>query len=524
MRCLARSAGSVGWTYDNNWRVVTQSVNGASTINFTYDRDSMLTQAGALTLTRDPANGLLTGTQLNMVTDSHTLDAEPVDYRVRVGGIDVYRTQFNLDALGRITQKIEMTQGVTDTYDYSYDMAGRLIGVVKNGIVNSAYTYDSNSNRISYTGPFGSISPAQVIVDAQDQTTGYGGSAYTYNAHGDLTAKFNAADSTTYNYDELGNLTRVVLPSGTVIEYIVDAMNRRIGRKVNGTLVRRWLWADALRVVAELDGAGTLISRFVYATRINVPDYIVQGANTYRLVTDYLGSPRLLINSASGAIVGSMSHDEFGRVTQDAMSTLIPFGYAGGLYDAQTGLVRFGVRDYAAETGKWNLRDAALFSGGGANLYAYAANNPISYVDPSGLEAEMILIDPDFGKNAAQKANNKAISDTAKKYQSPDRTYTVFLHAAPGVGFDKEGNKLTAKDLATMSRRHNNFDASKLDKVLIAGCQPGEDFAREVYNELVRFGVTKVGYSKEKAYANPETGKLQRGYNDTRELPIFWVP
>ncbi|HSN97524.1 MAG TPA: RHS repeat-associated core domain-containing protein, partial [Candidatus Nanopelagicales bacterium] len=59
----------------------------------------------------------------------------------------------------------------------------------------------------------------------------------------------------------------------------------------------------------------------------------------------------------------------------------------GGLYDPETGLVRFGARDYDAETGRWTAKDPLLFEGGDTNLYAYAAGDPIDRVDPSGRAA-----------------------------------------------------------------------------------------------------------------------------------------
>ncbi len=61
-----------------------------------------------------------------------------------------------------------------------------------------------------------------------------------------------------------------------------------------------------------------------------------------------------------------------------------PFGFAGGLYDADTGLVRFGARDYHARTGRWTTKDSIGFSGGGSNLYGYAQQNPVNFIDPSG--------------------------------------------------------------------------------------------------------------------------------------------
>jgi RHS repeat-associated protein len=61
-----------------------------------------------------------------------------------------------------------------------------------------------------------------------------------------------------------------------------------------------------------------------------------------------------------------------------------PFGFAGGLYDYQTGVVRFGARDYHPETGKWTSTDPIGFSGGDSNLYGYVLSDPINFVDPFG--------------------------------------------------------------------------------------------------------------------------------------------
>lgn len=74
-----------------------------------------------------------------------------------------------------------------------------------------------------------------------------------------------------------------------------------------------------------------------------------------------------------------------------------PFGYAGGLYDADTGLVRFGARDYDAETGRWTSKDPVGFVGG-TNTYGYCRSNPVNLVDPTGLLTEVIIWDPEgFG-------------------------------------------------------------------------------------------------------------------------------
>lgn len=62
----------------------------------------------------------------------------------------------------------------------------------------------------------------------------------------------------------------------------------------------------------------------------------------------------------------------------------LPFGLAGGLYDADTGLVRFGARDYDARFGRWTHKDPILFDGGQTNLYVYVGNDPVNRSDPFG--------------------------------------------------------------------------------------------------------------------------------------------
>jgi RHS repeat-associated protein len=83
-----------------------------------------------------------------------------------------------------------------------------------------------------------------------------------------------------------------------------------------------------------------------------------------------------------------MRHDAWGVVLDDSVSSLIPFGFAGGLYDAETGLVRFGARDYEPSVGRWVSKDPIRF-GGGKNLYQYASGNPVKYVDRTGRATTM---------------------------------------------------------------------------------------------------------------------------------------
>ncbi|MDJ0766611.1 MAG: RHS repeat-associated core domain-containing protein [Myxococcota bacterium] len=146
------------------------------------------------------------------------------------------------------------------------------------------------------------------------------------------------------------------------------------------------MYKDALNPIAELDQNNQVISRFVYASKFNVPDYMVKDGVTYRIISNHLGSPRLVVNTADGTIAQRIDYDEFGRVLTDTNPGFQPFGFAGGLYDSDTGLVRFGARDYDAETGRWLSKDPILFGGGDANLYGYVLGDPINEKDIWGLE------------------------------------------------------------------------------------------------------------------------------------------
>ena len=85
-----------------------------------------------------------------------------------------------------------------------------------------------------------------------------------------------------------------------------------------------------------------------------------------------------MISDAAGTVVKRLDYDAFGGVTADSAPAFdLPIGSAGGLADGLTGLVNFGLRDYDPAAGRWTARDAALFAGQQANLYAYVGNDPV---------------------------------------------------------------------------------------------------------------------------------------------------
>jgi RHS repeat-associated protein len=198
-----------------------------------------------------------------------------------------------------------------------------------------------------------------------------------------------------------------------LIEYVVDGRNRRIAKRVNGVTVQQSVWLDHLRPLAELDGAGNTVAHFAYSLeadeieddgpdpppdfpaapsrrlrrRAALPDVMVKAVVTYRILRDYLGSPRLVVDATSGIIAQRLDYDEFGNVVLDTNPGFQPFGFAGGLYDPHTRLLRFGARDYDSEMGRWTTKDPIRFEGDGTNLLAYCANDPVNCADPLGLRS-----------------------------------------------------------------------------------------------------------------------------------------
>jgi RHS repeat-associated protein len=377
-------AGTVTRTLDSDFRLASDSVNGASSAGYGYDQDGLLTSAGALSIRRNAANGLVEGTTLGNVTTSRSQNqySELTTSQASAGGSGLLGATFGRDAGGRIAQKTETGPRGTTTYTYEYDSASRLQRVRTNGVITSEYGYDGNGNRVSGFTVGGLISAG---YDTQDRLTRYGTKSYDYDRRGQLARVTDSSTGRTtgFRYSTLGQLLGVTLPSGSRIDYVIDGLGRRVGKQVDGELRQGFLYGDPTGPVVELAADGSVRSRFVYGTGAT-PDYMVRDGVTYRLVSDERGSPRQIVNASTGEVVQELDYDEFGNVTRDTNPGFQPFGFAGGLYDRDTGLTRFGARDYDAQTGRWTAKDPILFAGGDANLYSYSLADPVNFVDLNG--------------------------------------------------------------------------------------------------------------------------------------------
>ena len=451
------STVTVRATYDtetaNNDLVVTEqeldATGPSSYLRFGYDQDLLLTCVAtttcpggtdALTLARGVQHGMVTELFQGDTSETFTYNnyGELATQTSQISGTPLLATTYDhstkpRDALGRITRKTEVRAGVTKVTDYAYYSQGPLHQVHVDGVLAESYTYDDNGNRL--TGfELGSGSRAGAYDD-QDRLTSYGPWTYTYTANGELASKTETnVGETTYTYDAVGNLLDVTLPDGRFIEYLTDGRHRRIAKKVNGAVVRRWVYQDQLNPTAELDGNGTVLYRYAYGSMAHSPDFVVNATGeTYRVIRDQLGSPLLVVNiHDENDVLLEARYSAFGNRTVIAGDgSALTLGFAGGIYDEDTGLTRFGARDYDATVGRWTSKDPIRWGGGQGNLYAYASNDAVNLVDPSGLAVP--ALDGRASETAALSAASSWLLDSAQTAWSSGHYGSAVVDAASGV-------------------------------------------------------------------------------------------
>jgi RHS repeat-associated protein len=269
-------------------------------------------------------------------------------------------------------------------WNYGYDQLGRLIEVKQNNVVVESYTYDADGNRLTEMNSLRYIDNKTYTYSNEDHIITAGTDTYQFDKDGFLTSKITSAGTTTFNYSSRGELLNATLPDGTAISYDYDPMGRRIAKRVNGTIVEKYLWQGLTRLLSVYDSSNNLIMRFTYADG-RVPISMTKSGATYYLLYDQIGSLRAVMD-VTGAVVKEVLYDSFGNIIYDSNpSFMVPFGFAGGLHDRDTGLVRFGLRDYDPTIGRWTAKDPIDFAGGDVNLFNYVLNNPVNWIDPSGL-------------------------------------------------------------------------------------------------------------------------------------------
>ncbi|MCW5890928.1 MAG: hypothetical protein KIT14_10280 [bacterium] len=438
-RFIGPATGAFTWEHDARFRVRrTRLASGLDTIEVarSYDADGRVASIGSFTVTRAGPDGLPTSISDGIGTITYAYDAlGRLAARTHVvNGIAVYAVALEFDAAGRIATRIETDAGGPHVEAYTFDPDGQLLEVVRDGVVAQRYEYDDRANR---TGRRLGAGATQVAAyDAQDRllsraAVGYvlgaagflverGADVFTYSAAGELLAATAGGESVTYGYDGLRRRTTRTGAGGTS-QYLYG--NRD----------------DDLELTAVRDSSGVLTwHHYDDGGRLIALD---RGGTRYYVATDQLGSPRV-VASADGTVVRKQRWDAFGVLAEDsAPGFALATGFAGGLSDPVTGLVRFGLRDYEPASGRFTSRDPALFDGRQGNLYAYAGNDPVNRVDRTGL-------------TSVEVSAYEVIGVDAKLALTPDG-----LSACFGLGFGGGGGSVALDPFGDLDDNKVALDA-----------------------------------------------------------------
>ena len=374
----------LGLAYNNDFNLIAFTYAGA-TEGYAYDNDGLLTASGRFSITRNPDNGLPEQVSDTVFVLDRTFNGygEVEGVGVNMSGMEVFGYDLSRDNSGRITAKTDTVNNVSANMVYTYDDMGRLLTVTRDSTLTEEYRYDNNGNRIYEMNSQLGITGRNLTYSVEDHIITSGYITYSFDYDDMLSGRTEGNATTEYVYSGTGELMSVTLPDSDIIEYVHDPMGRRIAKKVNGAVTEKYLWSDRITLLAVYDGADNLLQRFEY-TDNRLPYAMTAGGATYYLAYDQVGSLRLVVDS-SGNVVKQVDYDSFGNIISDSNEAfMVPFGFAGGLHDRDTGLVRFGYRDYMPEIGRWTAKDPILFEGGGTNLYGYVLNDPVNGVDPTG--------------------------------------------------------------------------------------------------------------------------------------------
>jgi len=356
---------------------------GEAELTYRYADRGRLVQAGPVSLESQALTERLERSRMGQLEERWEYNAfdDPVFREVSFAGEAIYETRWGYDGLGRIELLVErLPPAAPVTSTYGYDNGGRLVQVVRDGQVVESYGYDERGNLVS-----DGAHPGETFsYDAHDRLVQRGATSYRYDGLGRLSEKnVEGVPALTTRYDTLGRLREAATPDGA-IEYRLDGFARRIGKAVDGELTYKLVRLPGGRLFAQLNPEGSPTSLFVYGSQHETPIAIVQGERSLFVVSDLLASPRLVIDAETGRIVQSLAFDAYGRVREDTAPGFQPFGFTGGLYDPDTGLVRLGWRDYASADLRWTAKDPLFLLGGDTNLYAYTRGDPVNLRDPTG--------------------------------------------------------------------------------------------------------------------------------------------
>ena len=379
MKRNAGTCNNASYTYDALGRLTVLKESGATVATYSYDDNGNRTQTSYPTGNRTVRT--YNKANLPLVINNRskdgvtTLQTYSLYYYVD-GSLGTRvdntrrRTYYTYDGMGRLTLERDAPEGTTITrqVSFAYDARGNRTSVTSTG--TEAYTqtctYDL-ANRL------------------QSETRTEGGAStvtqYAYDLNGRMTSKTVSGQTTSYTYDGFGRMTGVTGPGVSAsYTYQPDGLRRS---KTVGTEKTTHIW-DGDKVCGEISNDTTYHSRYLWGDGLAAFDR----GNARRYFYFNAHGDVTLITDANGDEQRRYDYDAYGEgraVEGYSGSYLNPFRYSGEYFDEETGFYYLRARYYDPSIGRFLTEDPA---GDGTNWYAYCGNDPVNFVDPTGMWME----------------------------------------------------------------------------------------------------------------------------------------
>ena len=377
---------------------------------------------------------------------------------------------------------------------YRYDRMDRLTAEVRDG-EETSYLYDVCGNRL-------------------EKRKGGRTERYHYNGKNQLVRRVAGGDAWDYTYDLQGNLVREAGPEGER-QYLYDTENRQIRVLSGGKEIQEERYdGEGMRVGLSVNGKK---STFLYGNGDLYAEFDETGADVSRYIWGYglagLGYQEKFygvhrdeqlstgwITGGAGSLENAYEYDAFGVLLGNYGKVPGRLLYGGQQYDAEMEQYYLRARYYNPMIGRFMQEDT--YRGDGLNLYAYCANNPVMYYDPSGNGSDH---NNDAGKNV-QKENV-----TEKEGKTPEELTISARNTGKGnpnaiIHFDADLNTRQQNLLNQLPDYDSSVVVKKSDVSLndlaALTVKTGDEFAmftRGSQRLIVRGGATNVNINEVRA-------------------------
>ncbi|TXI26293.1 MAG: hypothetical protein E6Q60_12835, partial [Nitrosomonas oligotropha] len=423
MMTATTADGTTSLTYDTAGRITEIEYPNGRSLSYTYDagglRTSMTDQDGKAQLYQYDTAGRLVNLSNNTGTlVGYTYDA--AGNLIREDNGNGTATTYSYDVAGRLKEIINWDAHGSENshYTYSYDSAGNRIGMETSdgtwaygydatGQLTSAqftstrvglpdksieYTYDAAGNRVNQIEDGVTT---HYTANALNQYQTAGDANLSYDTDGNLISKTDSSGAWHYAYDMENRLVSVTTPAGDVTQYEYDVFGNRSATIENG--VRTEYLIDPFgfgNVVDEYAHDGSMIAS--YANGLGLASRIAGDGSTAYYDVDGVGSVTGMTDS-TGSLVNQYDYTPFGTelFKNETIDNPYEFNGALGVSEEANGLNFMRARFYDSEMGRFLSEDPLWINGDVGNLYRFANNNSITFVDPTGrfLEYEHVNLD-----------------------------------------------------------------------------------------------------------------------------------